>query len=621
MRAPSNQQKNAYMHLFGPAEVIAGPGSGKTFTIIQRLLYLIHQCQIDPDKILVITYTRAAAKEMSDRFIAAVSAQSKEHVPGYPQCDPKKVHFGTFHSICWQILRMSGQKPYSLIGESQKRELILHLLGNAGLGDLANYDLVSDIVNEISRSKNLTDSGIDKNPYCKVGALPWENYLQIKNGYERYLQEQTLIDFDDMIGECLKLFHKQPDILFQYQMQFAYILADEFQDINLPQYELLKLMAAPQNNIFVVGDDDQAIYGFRGATPGIMKQFLADYPSGKQMMLTENYRSGKEIVSLAQKMICRNKNRFEKEFRPIQQGGVVRLHCCESRKIEENTLLNHLFALNEEELNRSAVILRTNLEAMQYRELFRGAKIPVFGLAVSDTDILRSFIMEDMVSFLSFIYLGNHRCQLIRFMNKPNRFLTREALSREVVTFSQFQQYYRNNPVLLKRAENFWSQLMLAGKLRTDLALSLFRNQLGYDDHLTEKAADSRQAGFWKGQADRIQRYLADYPPGADLKRYLREKEKKNPDKEELIQKDGIRLITMHSAKGLEFDRVYLPDVNEGVIPGRRCRTEAELEEERRLLYVAITRAKKELDIYYTKERGRAISRYLDGLIPHPLNP
>lgn len=608
------------MHLSGPAEVIAGPGSGKTFTIICRILYLIRQCQIDPDKILVITYTKAAAEEMSGRFRTAVSEISGISNPVLAD-HFSQVHFGTFHGICWQILHQSGGRNYSLIKETQKRELIGHLLKNAGFSGQVSYDMVSDMINEISRGKNLTDFVTDssacmvKDPDYKVGTLAWQDYWKIKDGYERYLREQALIDFDDMITECLKLFYAQPAILNRYQMQFAYILADEFQDINLPQYRLLKLLALPQNNLFVVGDDDQAIYGFRGATPGIMKQFLTDFPQGKQLMLTENYRSGRKIVLLAKKVIGRNKNRFDKEFCPINQGGVVHLRCCESRKMEEQALLGALRTLDKESLNQSAVILRTNLEVMQYRELFRMAKLPVFGKAASDTDILRSFIMEDMVSFLSFIYLGHQRTQLVRFMNKPARFFSREALVGETVTLPQFQQYYRNNPVLQKRAEDFWGQLMLAGKLHTDLALSLFRNALGYDGYLAGKAADTRQADLWQKQADRIQQYLADYPPGSDLKRYLQNKEKSTDGaKEDLVQKDGIHLITMHGAKGLEFDRVYLPDVNEGVIPGKRCKSEEDFEEERRLLYVAITRARSELNIYYTKERGRTLSRYLDGL-------
>lgn len=636
MREPSSQQRNALKHLFGPAEVIAGPGSGKTFTIIQRLLYLIRFCQIDPDKILVITYTRAAAQEMSERFRTSVAELCGEE-PGHSGEDYGKVHFGTFHSICWQILRQHGGQfggqSYSLIGESQKRELIGHLLKNAGLGDKITYDLISDIVNRISRGKNLTDryqAGIfregDNAKACdkkedahEIGPLSLREYLKIESAYERYLREQSMIDFDDMIVECLRLFDTQPAALRQCQTQFAYILADEFQDINPPQYRLLKLLAAPQNNLFVVGDDDQAIYGFRGAAPGIMKRFLLDFPTGKQLMLTENYRSGREIVFLAKKVICRNKNRFEKEFRPMNQGGSIVARCFNSRKEEEDALVRALGGLDPDELGRSAVIFRTNLELLQYQELFRSSGIPVFGKAISDTDLLRSFIMEDMVAFLSFVYLGNKRSDLIRFLNKPNRFFLREALTDETVTWHCFQCYYRNNPELLKKAKGFWDQLMLAGKLRAGLALSLFRNALGYDRYLEEKAQDVRKEMLWKSQADRVLHYLEDYVPGTDLGRYLVEKEKKNPVREENVFQAGVRLCTMHGAKGLEFDRVYLPDVNEGVIPGRRCKTEEELEEERRLLYVAITRAKKELYLYYTKERGRMVSRYLEGIIlPHP---
>lgn len=599
----------------GPAQVIAGPGSGKTYTIIHRILYLVYHYQISPDKILVITYTKAAAEEMSSRYKKAIAEIKIGN-------EYEKVHFGTFHSICWQILRQSVKHPLSLIREHEKRELIDQILKNNGYGEQNNYDLITEILNEISRSKNLPEPALMDNG-CQgegktVGNLPYAEYLKIKNGYGQYLREQDLIDFDDMITECLELFYSKPAIKKRYQMQFEYILADEFQDINLPQYQMLKLLAAPHHNLFVVGDDDQAIYGFRGASPGVMKQFFEDFPQGKQFMLTENYRCGREIVSLADRMICQNENRFEKKFYPMRPEGKVCLKCFESRKQQEIWLIHKLKQLKREEFSKTAIILRTNMEVAQYRELLRSSNIPIRGKKIPDTDLFKSFLMEDMVSFLSFIYLGNKRCDLLRFMNKPNRFLFREALPQERVTLSDLKGYYSQNPGRLREIENFWKKLMLAGTLNAFLALSMFRTTMGYDRYLSDKASDTRQENLWIMQAGKIQAILGEYLPGTDIRRFIKEKEKKfGIEQQGRIEEEGISLCTMHAAKGLEFDRVILPDVNEGIIPGKQCITKEALEEERRLLYVAVTRARNELEITYTKERGRTLSRYLKGLIPH----
>ncbi|MCM1125032.1 MAG: ATP-dependent helicase [Lachnospiraceae bacterium] len=619
MKTPSNQQKSAIMHLSGPAQVIAGPGSGKTYTIIQRILYLVQKCQIDPGKILVITYTKAAAEEMRNRFRLAVSQNRKDFVQSDNDSliSYERVHFGTFHSICFQILRQSGKNALSLISESKKRELVRHLMinyGQEGQDGCDNlYDAVSEILNKISREKNRKTVPKEQDT---------EKYLKIKNQYEQYLQEQNLLDFDDMIVKCLELLNREPAILKNYQMQFEYILADEFQDINYPQYQILKLLAAPQNHLFVVGDDDQAIYGFRGAAPEIMKQFLADYPEGVSLMLTENYRSGSPIVSLAKEMIRQNKDRFDKQFYPMKEEGTVALKCFESRRREEEHLLLQLKSLTDAELNRTALILRTNIEAQQYQELLCMSGVPVMGRKTEGTRLYDSFVLRDITAFLAFIYNGKKRSDFLGFMNKPNRFLLREAFPEDTVSFANFKHYYARNPEMLKKMEIFWRQLTLAGGLSGKLAVSLFRGALGYDRYLEEKEGTPAQKRQWLSFAEQAEELFQEYAPGTDIQQFLRKREEKDSvsDRTDAVSREGVRICTMHGSKGLEFERVFLPDVNEGVIPGKRCTAREDLEEERRLLYVAITRAEKELEIYYTKERGRTISRYLRGLI-RPQHP
>ncbi|MDE6892062.1 MAG: UvrD-helicase domain-containing protein, partial [Lachnospiraceae bacterium] len=252
MKVPNSAQKKAIMHLSGPAVVTAGPGSGKTHVIVSRILYLIEN-HIPPDNILVITYTKAAAAEMKERY--EKSRQSSDV--------PRGVHFGTFHSICYNILRQSGAAcASSLIKESDKRKLLQIILANHGLFEKAGYDGVTGLENLISRMKNLELEHLKNTAESGCFALFTDDECALlKRDYDRHLREQGLIDFEDMIGECIRLLSGSPGLLNKYRRLFWYILADEFQDINPPQYKLLKLLAAPSDNLFVVGDDDQSIYG------------------------------------------------------------------------------------------------------------------------------------------------------------------------------------------------------------------------------------------------------------------------------------------------------------------------------------------------------------------------
>lgn len=608
MRTPSKAQMQAIIHQKGPALICAGPGSGKTFTIILRIQYLINQYHVRPDKILVITYTKAAANEMKARLEAANIYAG--------------VHFGTFHSICFNILRQSTTLN-SLIKENDKRRLFQIILDNQGLSSKSGYDDVTLLQNIISRWKNLsieeeTSHGLLEE-YCANTEFSTEEIIAFREEYDRFLREQGMLDFDDMVLQCLKLLKSNPVLCRKYQQMFEYILADEFQDVNQPQYQILKLLSAPENNLFVVGDDDQAIYGFRGASPGIMQQFRADFPESKKIMLTENYRSGKEIVELAEQMISRNKERFEKEFYPVNKGGSIVVCCFETRKEEEQRLTEELSSLETGELKDTALIVRTNREVVQYTELLKKSGIAVKGRIVSREDIFHSFIMEDIEAFLSYLYYGNKRCDLLRFMNKPNRFFSRAALPCEEVMSVHMEQYYRNNKAMLSKVRGFFTQLRIARNLCPALAISFFRKTMGYDNYLREKAKDFREFQRTSRQADVLQQCFDAYRIGVPIAEFIRsQSEKTGSVSPESVEVQGVSVLTMHSSKGLEFDRVYLPDINEGVLPSKEIRTPKEHEEERRLLYVAITRARNVLRIYYTRERGRKLSRYLEGLIPRP---
>lgn len=606
MNSPSKIQTQAMMHLHGPAEIIAGPGSGKTFTIIHRILYLINQCHISPEKILVITYTQSAAREMKERY--------RREIKNLSVTLSSSVIFGTFHSVCYHILQQSGViGPSSLIKENDRRRLLQSILNHYELSSANDYDTVSLLLDTISKKKNGAKTEVT---ICT--GISEEDFQKIRNAYDSYLHEQRKIDFDDMITECLKLLRENTAIRMKYQQQFSYILADEFQDINFPQYQILKLLALPENNLFVVGDDDQAIYGFRGATPGIMKQFTADFDGCCQIMLTENYRSKSEIVNLAEKVIKENTERFEKQFYPINNGGQIQKLCFENRKEEERYLIQTLKALPQQELNQTAIILRTNLDAFQYREACHEAHIPVKG-NVSVPNKYQNFILSDFIAFISYLYLGHRRSDFLCFMNKPDRFLLREAFPYETIDRKQVMSYYRKNNSMLISLKYLFSTLELAEKISPNLAIALFRHNLGYDDYLIGKASGTEEKKRYLKLADDLQALFKTYIPGTDPKEFMKSITEKEACSNKTQELNGVSVITMHASKGLEFNNVYLPDVNEGIIPGKKCLTMEALEEERRLLYVAITRARNTLSIYYTKERGRKLSRFLEGIIlPHP---
>ncbi|NBJ91407.1 ATP-dependent helicase [Parablautia muri] len=628
MRAPSKAQEQAIKHLSGPAQIIAGPGSGKTFTIIQRILYLITHYHIPPEEILVITYTKAAANEMKERYEAACSS----HRNNDAWCD---VNFGTFHSICYNILRQSGGiGSASLMKENDKRNLLGVLMGNRGFASACDYDSITRLQNIISRMKNLGQEACEEfilentvilnTAWCDKQnnrEFSYEDIVSIKDEYDQYLREQGFLDFDDMIIRCLALLHDNKAVCLKYQETFRYILADEFQDINFPQYEILKLLAGPADNLFVVGDDDQAIYGFRGASPGIMRQFMVDYPNCRQILLTDNYRCKEQIVTLAGAMISRNTHRFQKEFHPAQKGGRITALCFDTRKEEEIRLLSALSSLGPDALENTAIILRTNLEVMQYGEMLREGGIAVKGKKIKDSDLFHGFIIEDIVSFLAYLYEGNNRNDFMKFMNKPNRFISRAALISEKVAENTLKQYYTQNIAMLSQLHLLFGQLKIAAGLSPHLAVAFFRKTLGYDTYLHQKTTDDRTARRWISQANAIQEYFKQYKQsdtGISVKNFVRQLSlKETGGWTQTEEQRGVRILTMHSAKGLEFDRVFLPDVNQGIIPSKEAGAPKALEEERRLLYVAITRAKDELFLYYTKERGRRLSVFLEGLI-HP---
>ena len=306
MASFNHQQRMAVEHVDHPCLVLAGPGSGKTTVITHRTKKLIEEEGISPSNILVITFTKAAAMEMQQRFLQLMGGK---RLP---------VSFGTFHAVYFQILKYAyNYRAENIIREEKKYEILRNIVHKTELDISDENEFVANLISEIS---NVKGEMLDVAYYYSKNC-PEEVFKKIFREYNDTLIRANLIDFDDMLVMCYELLTKRKDILKLWQDKYRYILIDEFQDINRVQYEVIRLLAKPQDNLFIVGDDDQSIYRFRGARPEIMLNFEKDYPEAKKIILDTNYRSTPEIVAAAGKLIRNNKKRFEKQIRAERENG------------------------------------------------------------------------------------------------------------------------------------------------------------------------------------------------------------------------------------------------------------------------------------------------------------
>ncbi|MCM1087546.1 MAG: ATP-dependent helicase [Muribaculaceae bacterium] len=612
-------QEKAIKFAAGSMQVLAGPGSGKTFVITQRIRYLIEQHGVEPSDILVITFTKAAANEMKQRFYKLMAGTRPP------------VNFGTFHAIFYHILRQTAQyRQFTLITETEKRKLLLHLLKMPSSLLFTGHEKIDALLTLISRMKNDGESMESFSP----GLFTREEFLEIYENYKQFMIEWKKIDFDDMGLLCLELFQKNPDILTTWQKSYRYILIDEFQDINPMQYRIIRQIAAPEDNLFIVGDDDQSIYGFRGARPDIMKQFLEDYPKAQQLLLDVNYRCHEQIVESSLQVICQNKNRFEKKICAAHAKGAgmaLRPFLCQEE--EYDALLKDWKETLQKDgaasLTGKAVIYRTNYECGLLAE-----KLLINGIPFTMKESLRSpydhFVIKDILAYLEFAN-GNRSREIFHlFMNRPLRYFRKDCAVKNPVTLQGLLSYYKDRPDMQESAKKLFGDLARIGNMRPYLAIHYIRQAVGYDEYLKQNYdAGARDKLFQI--ADDFQKLARRYQTFQELNDYIsqceelfrrkkaegdREAEKRKAGKEAENAPSGIQLMTMHASKGLEFDTVYLPDINEGKMPTRQAAAQS-LEEERRMLYVAMTRAKKELQILYcVKKDGRDMpSRFLEPVL------
>ena len=560
----------AIYHLNGPMLVLAGPGSGKTFVITERIVRLLREHKIPPQEILVITFTKAAALEMRRR------ANILDKRSAY-------VNFGTFHSVFYQMIKSSyPNRKLSLIPEKERYGFFKALLLK---GD-KREDSISDEIEEEIKKISLYKNGEGNKP-------------EIYDDYEQYLSENDKIDFDDMLRLAHDLLKNDVEKRRYWQGRFKYILIDEFQDSNPLQYDTLKLLIGDEKNIFAVGDDDQSIYSFRGAKPGLMKKF-EDELNAKKVVLNVNYRSGENIVYTAEKFIKNNTDRYDKDIRAIRKGGYMPDICFTRDRYEEEELIKkQVGEFKKDHPDKTqAVLLRTNKEKIRYEQIFKNTN--------EDEEIIK-----DILSYFRFINDGGLREDFLRIMNKPMRYISKNLLLEEKVDLSILIGRLKDKPWIKERVRELRDKCTFAGHLDSRGQLRYVLKVLKYEEYLTLEYGKSGQ--MYRRAMDTCQslRGIAiSYPDPALFADHLKEKLDDKKDEGELI--NGVTVMTYHGSKGLEFDRVYLPELEYGKVPHGRMLSSEALEEERRMFYVAMTRAKDSLFIY--TEKDKSPSPFLDEL-------
>lgn len=594
----SSNQKKAIEHGAGPLMVLAGPGSGKTFVITHRIKYLIEGPGINPAHILVVTFSRAAAKEMKDRFEKL--------------CKKSPVTFGTFHSVFFNLLKMAyGFTSEQIASDELRYTLIKELIKRNAIENEDINTLAGNLLNEIALVKQ--DNISIKNYYSN--SISSDTFKKIYSDYESELEARGKLDFEDMLSLTYELLSERSDILKAVQNRYRYILVDEFQDINFLQYNIIKLMAGEKQNITVVGDDDQSIYRFRGARPEIMLGFERDFRNVKKVFLDINFRSSTQIVNASTKLISFNSKRFPKSFKAKNgDGAPVSLIEFKNPFLEVNSIIKDIkdYIKSGQDINNIAVLYRTNLSPRLLIERLMRNNIP-FTIRDAIPNLFDHWVAKDIISYIKLAINMGDKSDLLRISNKPNRYISRDSLSSSRANIETLFDYYDDKSYMIKRIVELREHLRTIKNLKPATALRYIRNVVGYDEYIEEycdmNGVESDDCYSILGD---LENSAAEYNTFNDwfvhmdeYKDELIEARKKSNENDK-----GVRLMTFHSSKGLEFDIVYIIDVNEGSVPYKKAKGIDEIEEERRMFYVAMTRARKKLFICYCVENfGKSIGK------------
>jgi len=592
----NKSQIQAISHMDGPAMVLAGPGSGKTTVITHRIKNLIEKAEVRPENILVVTFTKAAAISMQKRFSTLMNGGK-----GQP------VTFGTFHSVFYKILRKSRRyEATEILSERQKTDYIREIIGRYGISSNDISELSQNIINDIGNIKGNMLNAQEYEPSC----CKKEDFIKVYNAYNLELKKDGKMDFDDILRECYLLLCENHTILEQWRELYKYILIDEFQDINRIQMNIIELLASPLNNIFVVGDDDQSIYGFRGARPEIMIEFKDYYPEAELIVLNVNYRSTQSIINVAGRVIENNKTRLDKcahanndkDFQPdIRKfrNQVEELKFVVS-KIKEYE--NQGISLSE-----MAILVRNNSQIQEISSFLKNRKIEAES-GKHRSNVYNGMVAKDILSYVrgALKFDGTYFNEdLIYVLNKPQRYISRQVVLSVNMNISAVRRIYSKNNI-----DSFLFHIEMIRKLPPQAALSYIRKGAGYEEYLRLYAIENNIP--MSGLLKQLEQLAQECSKFNTLEQWINSIDSaQNSEGQNFGKKSSgeggtnnrINIMTMHGSKGLEFKAVFIVDANQGIIPTSKALRERDFEEERRLFYVAITRAIDYLNVYAVEER------------------
>ena len=609
-------QDEAIKHGNGPCMVLAPPGSGKTLIVTERTRYLIEESGVRPDQILVITFTRYAAREMKERFERLTAGKN------YP------VTFGTFHSIFYGILKCAyGIGANNLMSEKESSVLLQEVLDQTNIESTPEVEDEEELVRELLREVGMVKNGLYHLKVFHSKYLTQYEFAEVFRSYEHQKKELKKFDFDDMLVQCYALFRKKPEILQGWQKRFQYILIDEFQDINRVQYEVIRMLAAPRYNLFVVGDDDQSIYGFRGAKPELMLYMKQEFPSLRTISLTVNYRSTEFITGAAARVILHNDTRFYKRVQSFRGRG-QNVHVQEV--LDEQEEAQYVTEEIQKKLDQGikpgeiAVLFRAAVQARMISEILSEHRIP-FEMRDYVTNFYRHFIVKDMMAYLQLAAGKRDRSLFLTICNRPLRYLARNSMENRQVNFEDLRKFYCDKDWMLDIIDQFDVDVRMMKNMAPYAAIQYIRKKIGYDDFLKEYAEKHQIS--WKQLMDvmaeleeRSKNFKSYDEWEIHIAKYTQELEEQQAKARKIKgeRENKVQLMTIHSAKGLEFEDVFVIHANEGEIPHQKAEKKDEIEEERRLFYVALTRAKNNLCIsYITQKNGNSIkpSRFVEELL------
>lgn len=609
-------QDEAIKHGNGPCMVLAPPGSGKTLIVTERTRYLIEESGVRPDQILVITFTRYAAREMKERFERLTAEKN------YP------VTFGTFHSIFYGILKCAyGIGANNLMSEKESSVLLQEVLDQTDIESTPEVEDEEELVRELLREVGMVKNGLCHLKDFHSKYLTQDEFAEVFRSYEHQKKELKKFDFDDMLVQCYALFRKKPEILQGWQKRFQYILIDEFQDINRVQYEVIRMLAAPRYNLFVVGDDDQSIYGFRGAKPELMLYMKQEFPSLRTISLTVNYRSTEFITGAAARVILHNDTRFYKRVQSFRGRG-QNVHVQEV--LDEQEEAQYVTEEIQKKLDQGikpgeiAVLFRAAVQARMISEILSEHRIP-FEMRDYVTNFYRHFIVKDIMAYLQLAAGKRDRSLFLTICNRPLRYLARNSMENRQVNFEDLRKFYCDKDWMLDIIDQFDVDVRMMKNMAPYAAIQYIRKKIGYDDFLKEYAEKHQIS--WKQLMDvmaeleeRSKNFKSYDEWEIHIAKYTQELEEQQAKARKIKgeRENKVQLMTIHSAKGLEFEDVFVIHANEGEIPHQKAEKKDEIEEERRLFYVALTRAKNNLCIsYITQKNGNSIkpSRFVEELL------